>query len=52
MTCGVSMNFDWLRFVAERAEIGEKREAVFAVNHPRAEGEASNASARWSARAA
>ena len=25
------MNFDRLRFVAERAEVGEEREAVFAV---------------------
>jgi len=28
---GANMNFDRLRFVAERAEIGEQREAVFAV---------------------
>lgn len=31
---GANMNFDRLRFVAERAEIGEKREAVFAVTIP------------------
>jgi threonine dehydratase len=28
------MNFDRLRFVAERAEFGEQREAVFAVTLP------------------
>lgn len=28
------MNFDRLRFVAERAEIGESREAVLAVTLP------------------
>lgn len=31
---GANMNFDRLRFIAERAEIGEKREAVFAVTIP------------------
>ena len=31
---GANMNFDRLRFVAERAEIGEKREAVLAVTIP------------------
>ncbi|HEY8118456.1 MAG TPA: threonine ammonia-lyase, biosynthetic [Methylophilaceae bacterium] len=31
---GANMNFDRLRFVAERAEIGEKREAVMAVTIP------------------
>ena len=31
---GANMNFDRLRFVAERAEIGEAREAVFAVTIP------------------
>ena len=31
---GANMNFDRLRFVAERAEIGEHREAVFAVTIP------------------
>ena len=29
--CGANMNFDRLRFVAERAEVGEEREALFAV---------------------
>ena len=31
---GANMNFDRLRFVAERAEIGEQREAVMAVTLP------------------
>jgi threonine dehydratase len=31
---GANMNFDRLRFVAERAELGEEREAVFAVTIP------------------
>ena len=31
---GANMNFDRLRFVAERAEIGEAREALFAVTIP------------------
>ena len=31
---GANMNFDRLRFIAERAEVGEKREAVLAVTIP------------------
>lgn len=31
---GANMNFDRLRFVAERAELGESREALFAVRIP------------------
>jgi threonine dehydratase len=31
---GANMNFDRLRFVAERAELGEHREAIFAVTIP------------------
>jgi threonine dehydratase len=31
---GANMNFDRLRFVAERAELGEAREAIFAVTIP------------------
>ena len=31
IACGANMNFDRLRFVAERAEVGEKREAILAV---------------------
>lgn len=34
ITCGANMNFDRLRFVAERAELGEQREAIFAVTIP------------------
>jgi threonine dehydratase len=34
LTCGANMNFDRLRHVAERAEIGEQREAVLAVTIP------------------
>ncbi len=35
---GANMNFDRLRFVSERAEIGEQREAVFAVTIPERRG--------------
>ena len=38
VTSGANMNFDRLRFVAERAEIGEQREAVFAVTIPERRG--------------
>lgn len=38
IACGANMNFDRLRFVAERAEIGEQREAVFAVTIPEERG--------------
>ena len=38
VTCGANMNFDRLRFVAERAEVGEQREAVFAVTMPEERG--------------
>ncbi len=38
ITCGANMNFDRLRFVAERAEVGEQREALFAVTLPEARG--------------
>ena len=31
VACGANMNFDRLRFVAERAELGEQREAILAV---------------------
>jgi threonine dehydratase len=34
IACGANMNFDRLRFVAERAELGEQREAVLAVTIP------------------
>ncbi len=38
IACGANMNFDRLRFVAERAEVGERREAIFAVTIPEARG--------------
>ncbi|MEH2181027.1 threonine ammonia-lyase, biosynthetic [Nostoc sp.] len=38
VACGANMNFDRLRFVAERAELGERREAIFAVTIPEQRG--------------
>ncbi|BAB75931.1 threonine ammonia-lyase, biosynthetic [Anabaena sp. FACHB-709] len=38
VACGANMNFDRLRFVAERAEFGERREAIFAVTIPETPG--------------
>jgi threonine dehydratase len=38
VACGANMNFDRLRFVAERAEVGEQREGVFAVTIPEERG--------------
>ncbi|MBN3892831.1 MAG: threonine ammonia-lyase, biosynthetic [Nostoc sp. JL31] len=38
VACGANMNFDRLRFVAERAEFGERREAIFAVTIPEQRG--------------
>jgi threonine dehydratase len=38
IACGANMNFDRLRFVAERAEFGEQREALFAVTIPEERG--------------
>jgi threonine dehydratase len=35
---GANMNFDRLRFIAERAEIGEQREAILAVTIPETPG--------------
>ena len=49
ITCGANMNFNRLRFVAERAEAGEEHEALFAVTIPEERG-VSNASANRSAR--
>ncbi|MAN19958.1 MAG: threonine ammonia-lyase, biosynthetic [Synechococcus sp. EAC657] len=34
VACGANMNFNRLRFVAERAELGEEREAMLAVEIP------------------
>jgi threonine dehydratase len=38
VACGANMNFDRLRFVAERAELGERREAIYAVTIPETPG--------------
>jgi threonine dehydratase len=38
VACGANMNFDRLRFVAERAELGEQREAILAVAIPEEQG--------------
>ncbi|MFZ9812434.1 MAG: threonine ammonia-lyase, biosynthetic [Burkholderiaceae bacterium] len=38
IACGANMNFDRLRFVSERSEIGEQREAVFAITIPEERG--------------
>jgi threonine dehydratase len=38
IACGANMNFDRLRFVAERAEFGERREAILAVTIPEERG--------------
>jgi threonine dehydratase len=38
IACGANMNFDRLRFVAERAEVGEGREAILAVTIPEERG--------------
>ena len=34
IVCGANMNFDRLRYIAERTELGERREAIFAVSIP------------------
>jgi threonine dehydratase len=38
VACGANINFNRLRFVAERAEVGEAKEAVFAVTIPEERG--------------
>jgi len=38
IACGANMNFDRLRFVSERAVLGERREAIFAVTIPEERG--------------
>jgi threonine dehydratase len=38
IACGANMNFDRLGFVAERAEVGERREALLAVTIPEERG--------------
>ena len=36
--CGANVNFHTLRYVSERCELGEQKEAVFAVNIPETKG--------------
>jgi threonine dehydratase len=38
IACGANMNFSRLRFVAERAEVGQSKEAVFAITIPEERG--------------
>jgi threonine dehydratase len=38
VACGANMNFERLRFVAERTQVGESKEALFAVTIPEARG--------------
>ena len=38
INCGANMNFDRLRHVSERSELGERREAIIAVTIPEAPG--------------
>ncbi len=38
IVCGANMNFDRLRYIAERTELGEGREAIFAVTIPEQKG--------------
>ncbi|MDY0273472.1 MAG: threonine ammonia-lyase, biosynthetic [Advenella sp.] len=38
ITSGANMNFDRLRFVADRADVGEAKEAIFAVTMPEVKG--------------
>jgi threonine dehydratase len=38
IACGANMNFNRLRFVAERAEVGEQKEAILAVTIPEERG--------------
>ncbi len=38
VACGANMNFERLRFVAERTQVGESKEALFAVTIPEAPG--------------
>ncbi len=38
IVCGANMNFDRLRYIAERTELGEHREAIYAVTLPEEKG--------------
>jgi threonine dehydratase len=44
---GANMNFDRLRFVAERAELGEGREALLSVDIPEKPGRQVFSSRLW-----
>ena len=34
ITCGANVNFDRLRIIAERSELGENKEALLAISLP------------------
>ncbi|MEB3766534.1 threonine ammonia-lyase, biosynthetic [Acinetobacter sp. MD2] len=38
IVCGANMNFDRLRYIAERTELGEHKEAIYAVTIPEQKG--------------
>ena len=38
ITCGANMTFEKLRYISERTEIGEKKEAVFSIQAPETPG--------------
>ncbi len=38
IVCGANMNFDRLRYIAERTELGERKEAIYAVTIPEEKG--------------
>ncbi|ENU34169.1 threonine ammonia-lyase, biosynthetic [Acinetobacter parvus NIPH 1103] len=38
IVCGANMNFDRLRYIAERTELGERKEAIYAVTIPEQKG--------------
>ncbi len=42
VACGANMNFDRLRFISERADLGEEREAMLAVEIPEQSGSLRN----------
>jgi threonine dehydratase len=50
VACGANMNFDRLRFVAERAELGEEREAMLAVQIPEQAGSLRRLRSSWAFR--
>lgn len=38
IVCGANMNFDRLRYIAERTELGERKEAIYAITLPEKKG--------------